>query len=87
LDRPSFDDIYMHMALMMAHRSTCSRAQVGCIITTIDNQRVLSVGYNGGPKGLWNECQSDEPGKCGHLHAEDMGLRTLTAPSLYECRG
>jgi dCMP deaminase len=66
------------MALMMAHRSTCSRAQVGCIITTIDNQRVLSVGYNGGPKGLWNECQSDEPGKCGHLHAEINALIKAT---------
>lgn len=72
--RPSFDDIYMHMALMMAHRSTCSRAQVGCIIVTQDNQKVLSVGYNGGPKGLFNECQSLEPGKCGHLHAEINAL-------------
>lgn len=72
--RPSFDDIYMHMALMMAHRSTCRRSQVGCIITTMDNQRVVSVGYNGGPKGLWNDCLSDEPGKCGHLHAEINAL-------------
>lgn len=76
--RPSFDDIYMHMALMMAQRSTCRRSQVGCIITTEDNQKVLSVGYNGGPKGLWNDCLSDEPGKCGHLHAEINALIKAT---------
>ena len=72
--RPSFDDIYMHMALMMAQRSTCSRSQVGCLIVTKDNQKVLAVGYNGGPKGLFNDCLSNEPGKCGHLHAEVNAL-------------
>lgn len=72
--RPSFDDIYMHMALMMAERSTCRRSHVGAVIVTQDNQKVLAVGYNGGPKGLWNDCLSDEPGKCGHLHAEINAL-------------
>jgi len=76
--RPSFDDIYMHMALMIAQRSTCRRSQVGCIIATQDNQKVLSLGYNGGPKGLFNDCISDEPGKCGHLHAEVNALIKAT---------
>lgn len=32
------------------------------------------MGYNGGPKGLRNECLSDEPGHCGHIHAEVNAL-------------
>lgn len=82
-NRPSFDQIYMNFALLLSKRSTCSRAQVGCVVVTADNHRVLSVGYNGGPKGLRNECLSIEPGKCGHLHSEINSLIKLdyNAPS------
>lgn len=75
--RPSFDQIYIQMAILLAKRSTCSRSKVGCVIVSGDNSRVLSVGYNGGPKGLFNECQSEEPGKCAHLHAELNALLKL----------
>jgi dCMP deaminase len=74
MDRPSFDQIYMDFACNLAKRSTCSRLQVGCVIVTVDNHRVLSVGYNGGAKGVFNDCLSSEPGKCGHLHAEINSL-------------
>lgn len=72
--RPSFDDIYMEFAKLMARRSTCKRAQVGAVVVTSDNHRVLAVGYNGGARGLFNDCLSEEPGKCGHLHAEVNAL-------------
>ena len=68
--RISFDQIYMQMAGLRSQRSTSSRSKVGCVIVSNDNQRVLSVGYNGGPKGLFNECQSLEAGSCQHIHAE-----------------
>ena len=64
----------MEFAQTLAKRSTCSRAQVGCIVVTADNHRILCMGYNGGAKGVFNECLSDEPGKCGHLHAEINAL-------------
>jgi dCMP deaminase len=32
------------------------------------------MGYNGGARGVFNDCLSDEPGKCGHLHAEINAL-------------
>lgn len=73
-DRPSWDAIWMDLARSLAQRSTCSRLQVGCVIVSLDNTRVLGVGYNGGAKGGFNECLSDEPGKCGHLHAEINAL-------------
>jgi dCMP deaminase len=79
-DRPTFDSIYMRLAFLMAERSSCARLQVGCVITTIDHRKVLSVGYNGGAAGLENECESSEPGQCGHLHAEENALINLDTP-------
>lgn len=72
--RPSWDDVWMGLAKSLSLRSTCSRLQVGCVVVTADNQKVLGVGYNGGPKGISNECLSLEPGACGHLHAEVNAL-------------
>lgn len=77
MGRPSWDEIWLTMAHHLALRSTCSRACVGCIIVSEDNHRVLAVGYNGGAAGVFNECQSTEPGKCGHLHAEINALIKL----------
>lgn len=64
----------MDLAVSLSQRSTCTRAQVGCVVVTADNHRILSMGYNGGAKGVFNECLSDEPGKCGHLHSEINAL-------------
>jgi dCMP deaminase len=72
--RPTWDEIWMNFATDLAKRSTCSRSSVGCVIVTEDSSTVLGLGYNGGPKGLNNECLSSEPGKCGHLHAEINAL-------------
>jgi dCMP deaminase len=72
--RPVWDEIWMNLAEDLSQRSTCKRASVGCVVVSADNATVLGIGYNGGPKGLNNECLSDEPGKCGHLHAEINAL-------------
>ena len=69
--RPSFPEIYMRLAHDLSRRSTCSRLQVGCVITSPDFREVYALGYNGGPVGGFNACKSLEPGKCGHIHAED----------------
>lgn len=70
MSRPSFEDIYTQMATLISKRSTCSRLQVGCVITSTDHRYVYSLGYNGGASGLKNECASLEPGQCGHIHGE-----------------
>lgn len=72
--RPSMDKIWMQLALTLRKRSTCSRLQVGSVITSKDLGRVYSVGYNGGAKGQKHECESQEPGLCGHIHAEINAL-------------
>jgi dCMP deaminase len=64
------EDIWMEVAVMLSKRSTCERLQIGCVITSLDLRRVFSNGYNGGAAGQENECESLEPGNCGHIHAE-----------------
>jgi dCMP deaminase len=46
----------MRLAEELARRSTCRRRAVGAVITSADLTRVLGVGYNGGAKGVNNEC-------------------------------
>lgn len=72
--RPSFATLYMNFAVGLSARSTCSRASVGCVITSVDHRYVYGVGYNGGATGLANECASSEPGNCEHLHAEENAI-------------
>jgi deoxycytidylate deaminase len=59
----------LEIAAVVAKRSTCSRLQVGAVLTDLRMEQ-LWVGYNGGPKGGANECRWDTPGACGCLHAE-----------------
>ena len=74
LVRPSLEDIYMNFAHKIALRSTCARAQVGAVITNRELTEVYAIGYNGNAKGLPNKCDSETPGNCGCLHAEQNAL-------------
>lgn len=68
--RPSMEMIFMSMAVMASLRSTCSRKKVGAVFTDEKMLRVLCFGYNGNAPKAANQCDSDEPGACGCLHAE-----------------
>ncbi|NNM98168.1 MAG: dCMP deaminase [Candidatus Eremiobacteraeota bacterium] len=48
--RPSWDDYFMEIARTVASRATCPRARVGCI--AVRDQRILTTGYNGAPRGI-----------------------------------
>lgn len=50
IGRPSWDEYFMEIAEVVKKRSTCLRRQVGAII--VKDNRILSTGYNGAPKGL-----------------------------------
>jgi dCMP deaminase len=69
-ERIPLEEVYMRMAEELAKRSTCSRSQVGSVITTGDLTQVLGIGYNGNARGLPNRCDGTEPGRCGCLHSE-----------------
>ncbi len=82
--RPSFEKIYLELAKTLAARSTCSRLQVGTVITSTDFRKVLAVGYNGNATGLHNGCDRNEPGNCGCLHSEENAVINCDAPRFIE---
>lgn len=73
-DRPPLFEVYMRMAEELAKRSTCSRLQVGTVLTDARLEHVLAIGYNGNVRGFPNRCDSDEAGRCGCIHSEMNAL-------------
>ncbi|MDX9973392.1 MAG: deaminase [FCB group bacterium] len=80
MERLSFPELYMQFAELIATRSTCGRLQVGAVITSADFRKVVGIGYNGNASGLPNTCDSEEPGKCGCLHAEENAIINSDTP-------
>lgn len=52
--RPSILKTLMDSAALWAKRSTCSRSQVGVVVSS--GKRILCTGYNGAPSGM-KHCQ------------------------------
>lgn len=48
--RPTKDDYFMRMALLVAERATCRRRRVGCVLINARGH-VLATGYNGREAG------------------------------------
>jgi dCMP deaminase len=83
-DRPSWDDYFLEITRLTSKRSNCARRRVGSII--VKDTRILSLGYNGTPKGLLNcyeggciRCNKvDDAGNaldlCVCLHAEENAI-------------
>lgn len=55
--RPSWDDYFLRMALLVATRATCLRRRVGAVM--VRDRRVIATGYNGSVRG--------------DVHCEDVG--------------
>ena len=70
----------MELALKLAERSTCSRLNVGTVITSTDYRKVLAVGYNGNAAGLPNNCDRPDAGNCGCLHSEENAVINCDSP-------
>ena len=81
MNRPDFDDIFMELAMSLAKRSHCVKAQVGAVLA--NETRIISIGYNGPPSGTHNcdddygheGCPRDSKGSCSlALHAEQNAI-------------
>lgn len=67
-------EVYMRMAEGVALRSHHSSVKVGCVVTSFDLRRVLSIGFNGNASGLANSVDCDIPGESQTIHAEENAL-------------
>lgn len=67
----------IQFALHLEALSTCKRAKTAALVFDDDMTRILSVGYNGQPRGSDNDGCTREPQKCGCIHAEANALIKL----------
>lgn len=76
MSRPSTDWVLMNSAFLWKQRSTCTRAQVGAVISR--NGRILASGYNGAPSGMEH---------CDHsCTCEDSRVTAGLEPHFSDCR-
>ncbi|MDO4190438.1 MAG: dCMP deaminase family protein [Bacteroidales bacterium] len=65
----ALDSRYMRMARIWAENSYCTRRKVGALL--VNNQMIISDGYNGTPSGFENICEDENNvSKPYVLHAE-----------------
>lgn len=50
MSRPSWDEYFMQIAVVVASRATCLRRAVGCVMVD-ERNRILAAGYNGAARG------------------------------------
>ncbi len=50
MPRPSWNEYFMQIAILLSSRSTCIRRKVGAVI--VKDKRILTTGYNGVPRKL-----------------------------------
>lgn len=90
-DYLSWDDYFMSIAKLSALRSKDPNRQVGCCIVEPESKKIVSIGYNGFPRG----CSDDDLpwGKDGNwintkypyvVHAEANAIVNSTSP-LKDC--
>ncbi|CAO1615890.1 unnamed protein product [Sympodiomycopsis kandeliae] len=82
--RPSWETYFLSLCTLASLRSNCMKRRVGAVL--VRNNRVLSTGYNGTPRGLTNcneggcpRCNANTRGgamldECLCLHAEENAL-------------
>jgi dCMP deaminase len=69
-------DAFMDTAERFAQLSSAKRLQVGAVV--VQDNRIISIGYNGTPSGWTNDCENDD-GKTKDevIHAEANAILKL----------
>ena len=80
--RPTWDEYFLKIAMLVSERSTCLRLKIGAVI--VKNKQILATGYNGAGKGM-KDClelgclkEDRKIGKnyedCRSVHAEQNAI-------------
>ena len=67
-------DLHFKFVEQISKLGRCPRLQVGCLLVSMDGERVLAFGYNGNVRGGPNICDLPVEGGCGCVHAEANAL-------------
>jgi dCMP deaminase len=71
MERPSWDQYFSKIALLTSERSNCIRRKIGCVI--VKNNSILSLGYNGTPRGTKN-CYEGGCPRCANSNSSGSNL-------------
>ena len=69
--RPSWDNYFLKLAMLVSERSTCPRMHCGCVL--VRNKQILSTGYNGSIPG------DDHCEDVGCMVVDNHCIRTIHA--------
>jgi dCMP deaminase len=69
--RPSWDEYFLKVAMLVSERATCPRMHCGCVL--VRDKQILSTGYNGSIPGD-KHCEDD-----GCLIVDNHCVRTIHA--------
>ena len=74
--RPSWDEYFMSVALLISLRSACDRLQVGCVIVSGGDQcnRIVAAGYNGFLPGAPHTSHLRDGHELATVHAEQNAI-------------
>ena len=77
--KDKFKHMYMDIAFRISECSTANRLKVGAIC--VKNDRIISIGYNGTPKGWDNNCEDDSGTTLPEVIHAEMNMITKLAKS------
>ena len=72
MERPSWDEYFKQLSSLTSSRSPCKRLHVGCVL--VNNNRVISQGYNGYLPGCSHEQKMRDGHEMATIHAEQNAI-------------
>jgi dCMP deaminase len=74
--RPSWDEYFMAMALLISSRSPCERLHVGCVLVSggEHKHRLVAAGYNGFLPGAAHKSRVRDGHEQATVHAEQNAI-------------
>lgn len=74
--RPSWDEYFMAIAMLMSARSNCSRLNVGCVLVSggENKNRIIAAGYNGFLPGSPHVSKIKDGHEQATVHAEQNAV-------------
>ncbi len=74
--RPTWDEYFMSVALLISLRSACDRLQVGCVLVSAGDcsNRIVAAGYNGFLPGAPHRSHVRDGHEQATVHAEQNAI-------------